>query len=150
MKNHEKAKLANTCEIAERRALECQAREKVLRDALRQVESCTSEEGYLMGPLGLVTTAAMALAQPTDDSALQEYIDNLPEIQLLNEIGRMLDDVEYKGSYMDGIKTLLSKERERCIEAVRTLDDGPPIGKWDSGYIFGLKNAISAIRALGD
>lgn len=146
------------CRSAESYELEI----KSLRDALEKFGEHSSDcesgyekriaEGYARMTTGKSCTCGFssAINQPSDDTALEAYVEAMPEMKLLDEIGVLLNDVEYKGSYAEGIKALLALERERCIEAVRTLDDGPPIGKWDSGYIVGLNNAIAAIRALGD
>lgn len=115
-------------EELQQQLLECQAHEKVLLDALENFGEHSSDcesgyekriaEGYARMTTGKSCTCGFssAINQPSDDTALNAYVEALPEMKLLDEIGVLLEDVEYKGSYVEGIKTLLEAEFNRGYE----------------------------------
>ena len=91
---------------------ESQAREKVLRDAL---ESCSLSKSELR---------KQALALPHDSAALDEAIRQAEkrveasykvELDLLREIGEILEPVDYRGSYAVGIKEAIRQAKKEAL-----------------------------------
>lgn len=124
-----------------------QAREAKLREAL----IIASESIYYWGMYapdysqqkwnlgGDIQAAKDAAAMPTDDTALREaneaYLNASPEMELLNQIGRFLEDVEYKRSYLDGIIAYGKQERQKVLlEAIKRVIDGME-GHEDADYV---------------
>jgi hypothetical protein len=74
--------------------------------------------------------AMQALAMPTDDTALREYCEEYlnasEEIKMLNRIYMtFLDDLDYKGDIVDGIKAALkAAKREALLEAADAMEAG--------------------------
>lgn len=54
-----------------------------------------------------------------NDTALREankaYLNASPEVELLNQIGRFLEGIEYTGSYLDGIIAYGKQERRKAL-----------------------------------
>lgn len=94
-----------------------QAREAKLRDMFE----------YLIAEAKLTSSqyelCRQALALPHDDTALRAAlqdatnaaIENSPENALLNRIGRLLGEVEYRGDYAAGIRALVVFERKKVL-----------------------------------
>jgi hypothetical protein len=108
-----------SAEAAEELA-ECQAREAKLRETLDEIGNLNQEARF--SPV-ITQIVRVALALPTDDTALKEAIEAAlqasPEFDLLTRIGQYLSDVDYIGDYVEGIK---QAKRETLLEAADWWD----------------------------
>lgn len=101
-----------------------QAREKVLRNHFAELAKPDRRGSYQW----FRDYAARALAQPTDDTALQDLI--------LKERTRAIES--WTALHM---KAALASERERCVDALMCAESDANLS---------LQECIDAIRALGD
>lgn len=139
--------LNTKCQLLRKELAECQARDVKLREAL---EEYVYQEGATI-------QAQEVLDMPHDDTALREYteysLNKLPEMALLNQIGDLLEPVDYHGSYVDGIKAMVKQaKREVLLDAADRVSAArsQPGNEWGEGYTTASIDHEAWLRSMAE